>query len=270
LRFSESDASANDQMEEELAVMTRLIERSMERGLIDAGSDEPIMGVQLIFTGSRSVRAMYLDGFGALFMVKVNFPVYAPDTKEVHDAIQPQESEWERARRDLFARSIQDRSSRGQAAYDPTQVEALKTILFQSLTNACYIHGLKADEWVSLSVFGRPPVAQKKAAKQAAYEDLEAPAKRNSSTKVWPNVIGQITRVTSDYAPGAPAAPPQNQAFHLGTVLTIRVKKADADAYAKGKIDFDAFSKKAQTKAYFGNGYGVLSVNSWTKERIAK
>jgi hypothetical protein len=64
---------------------------------------------------------------------------------------------------------------------------------------------------------------------------------------------GVIIDSTSDAAPG--------------TVLTIRATKADVDAFAKGKLDFEAFRKKAEVHAYPGAGYGLTSLNSWVKER---
>src|SRR6185295_9421074 len=50
-----------------------------------------------------------------------------------------------------------------------------------------------------------------------------------------------------------------------GTVLTIRAKKADIDAAAKGSLDDDAFAKKVAVTTYSGNGYGLTSVNSWIR-----
>ena len=50
-----------------------------------------------------------------------------------------------------------------------------------------------------------------------------------------------------------------------GTVLTIRVKKSAIDAFAANKLDLDKFKEKAAFAAYNGNGYGMLSLNSWAK-----
>jgi len=50
-----------------------------------------------------------------------------------------------------------------------------------------------------------------------------------------------------------------------GTVLTIRVKKSDIDAYAANKLDLDKFKEKAAIAAYSGTGYGLTSINSWAK-----
>ena len=50
-----------------------------------------------------------------------------------------------------------------------------------------------------------------------------------------------------------------------GTVLTLRAKKSDVDAFATGKLDFDAFQRKVEQNSYAGSGYGITSINSWSK-----
>ena len=45
------------------------------------------------------------------------------------------------------------------------------------------------------------------------------------------------------------------------TMLTVRVKKADVDAYAKGKLNAEDFQKRARLAAYnTGSGGGVFGV----------
>jgi len=38
-----------------------------------------------------------------------------------------------------------------------------------------------------------------------------------------------------------------------GTVLAVRVKKSDTEAFAKGKMNFDQFQQKAVINAYLGS-----------------
>ena len=38
-----------------------------------------------------------------------------------------------------------------------------------------------------------------------------------------------------------------------GTIMTIRIKKSDADAYAKNRLDLDEFRKRAKITSYIGN-----------------
>jgi hypothetical protein len=140
-------------------------------------------------------------------------------------------------------------------------VEALKKVLMQSMKNTANIRELKPDEWVSFSVFGHPVALSK--------------VKKGSSEK------SSKRKVAAASAAGAPAQEPEplkqtgsrtyavsssSQVSADGTVMTLRAKRKDVEAFASGKLSADEFAKLVQTQSYFGNGYGVLSVNSWLKE----
>jgi hypothetical protein len=327
LRFSEADPSANAAMEEDLNVMTRLIEKAFERTVGDYAPDVK-MGIEMLFSSaSRSVRALYVEGFGACWMIKVNFPVFAAATPEAKPARPTTDSEWDRTKRELYGGRAEDKLL-GQPAtkFEPEQVEALTKVLLQGLKNATHIRKLKADEYLAISVFGQPQFAgrtrgrmagevmgdaattdarvhdQMKAAqaqldalhqnlsakelavktqqqKREQFKDKQLSAELQETVRhemeqvrrkqedikreveqVQRNLeqtrrstSGVIIDSTSDAAPG--------------TVLTIRATKADVDAFAKGKLDFEAFRKKAEVHAYPGAGYGLTSLNSWVKER---
>src|SRR5258706_9413271 len=130
MRFSGGHDDANPTMEEDLNIMTRLIENTLERGLGDDSPDVK-MGIRMYYSdGGRSVRPLYLEGFGALFMIKVGFPVFAPPVAEAKTQPPATDSEWEKAKHDLSTGP----ESRGPGAdfvfsggtkYDPAQVDAL-------------------------------------------------------------------------------------------------------------------------------------------------
>jgi len=64
------------------------------------------------------------------------------------------------------------------------------------------------------------------------------------------------------YGPPAAGAG-ENPSEMRGTVLTLRARKSDVDAIAKGQIDYARFNEKITSTAYRGSGYGVVSINSW-------
>jgi hypothetical protein len=55
-----------------------------------------------------------------------------------------------------------------------------------------------------------------------------------------------------------------------GTVLTLRARKADIDAFAGGKLDAEGFKAKVTTTAYAGSGTGTTSINSWIQESTGR
>jgi hypothetical protein len=242
--FGGKDAAAMETMEQDLAIMNRVFDRALERGL---GEDAPTtkLGVQLLYTGgSRSVRALYLEGFGALFMIKVNFPLTGAVLPEEKMPEKSADSEWERARRELLGREEFDEMSNRRsstAIFDQDQVERLKEVIMQALKDASHMRGLKPDEFVSISVFGPGSFAGKA---------------RTSGGGSAAGLAGQLQNRF---------AYPYQSSAGSGTVMTLRVKKADIDAFAEGKLSPGAFKGKVTTHSYAGSGHDITSVNSWTQ-----
>jgi hypothetical protein len=274
LKFSEVDEGANDTMEEGLAIMTKLIEEDLKKG-VGEGAVDKALGLDLVYTGSRSVRAMYMEGFGVLFMIKVNFPVYSPEkTKETKEAPPSGLSEWERAKRELYGQTSDRWAESGtvssRSKYNPTQVETLKKLLMHTMTNTANIKGMHADEWVSFSVFGHPVAMSKtkktaeKTSKKRTGSAVTALPAAGAGDETEPLPGGGLGSVKVNYS-SSPVQVSQN-----GTVMTLRAKRSDIEAFAKGQLGMDDFAKVVQTQSYFGNGYGVLSVNSWLKDSQAR
>jgi hypothetical protein len=258
LKFASEDEVSNNVMEEDLAIMTKIVENDLKKG-VGEGGVEYKMDIPMIYTGSRSVRAMYMEGFGVLFMIKVNFPVYAPDSFEAKETPrQPELSEWETARRQLYALPTKDSSSASsRSKYKQAQVDTLKKLLIQTMRNATNIHNLQPEEWLSFSVFGHPVVVSKP--NKLSGEKLRKLTKRAVTDE------GEVT-VQEAYQAANYQSSGQTQVSQNGTVLTLRAKRGDIEAFAAGKLGLDEFTKLVQTQSYFGNGYGVLSLNSWMME----
>jgi hypothetical protein len=262
-QFTSAEQSALAAMEEDLPVMTRLLEKSLEQSL---GENSPAykMGIPMLVTSSgRSVRAMYLEGFGAMFMIKVSFPVLGlPAEKEKKPEQPTEDSEWERTRKELLGidepRGAAGLMSGAAVEFDPALVEALKKEILEALKNASNIRGLKSEEFVCVTVFGGPQALLAKQSSASALSPKKATTPARTVTrdeKAKPGVPGRAGYAVT-YSSG-----PASQ----GTVLTVRVKKSDVDAFANGKLDFKAFEKRTTFNTYLGSGYDVTSVNSWSR-----
>ena len=119
-----------------------------------------------------------------------------------------------------------------QQEYDKDKVEDLKESLLDALKNATNIRNVKTDESITVCVFGGVSAAPGKA---------RLLAKRAPGS---PHADAIIVSETDD----GPAA--------RGTIMTIRVKKSDADAFAKGKLNLEDFRKKASITTYAGDTGG--------------
>lgn len=225
--------------------MARVLSRTLERA--EAEKVDYKMNVPMLLTGSgRSVRPMYLEGTGPLFMIKVSFPLIptpkpeAKSTKKAND-----DSEWDAAQRDLFDDAevtYEEASSRN--GYKEEQVELLKKELIGALKNAANIRGLRPDEFVNIAVFGQSSGARVK-------------------TVTLPGGAGGLTVTAGAYSSDLANA-------GKGSVLTLRAKKGDIDAFAAGKLDAAAFKDKVAVTAYAGSGVGITSINSWIEEKPSR
>ncbi len=259
IRFGPTDSTAVGTMEEDLAVMTYIIDRAMDR----AGEDVPAqsMNIPLIYTsGGRSVRSMYLEGFGPLFMIKVNFPVHAPAEPKPEPA-EKTSSEWEEAKQNLYgAQEVQWMTTSG-VPYEAERVDLLKKHLLQALKNASNIRGVEPDEHITIAVFGSP--APSAVARGAGGGGMGAGFSAGVGDATLANTVEPFQQLP--YGTRSGKTLKLERTALKGTVLTLRVKKSDVDAAAKGTLDPEAFAKTATVNTYAGNGYGLTSVNSWLR-----
>jgi hypothetical protein len=248
IQFGSKKPEAIAAMEDDLAVMTHIIDGALDR----MGDDVPDekMGIKLYYaSGGKSVRALYLENFGPLFMVKVNFPVHAPAATEAKPAEEPDDTEWNRARRNVlgFPEDSRWTGGSGGVPYEAQRVEALKKQLVAALKNASNMKGVKPEEYVTVTVFGSP----------AAMDGVVIREQKGSSSR-------QATASRLEVVEGNKVTQIESaRASSHGTVLTLRLKKADIDA--AGKDGGDALAKKAIVNTYAGNGHGLSSVNTWIK-----
>ena len=213
IQFSPGASNSLEQKVEDLAVMSRLLDKALDGGL---GEEEtPVkMGVRMLLTGSsRSVRAMYVEGLGPLFMIKVDFPLAPPAAGE-RKLPPTARSEWDKARAEVkgIEPAAEDAWALGgssRAEYNQELVEALTQTLLAALKQAAHIRESKSDEFIAVSVFG--------------------PATRAG----------------------------------LGTALTLRAKKSDVDAFAKGDLDFAGFRRLTSLNTQAGAGCDLTGANSW-------
>jgi hypothetical protein len=243
IRFSPAEDRTLDGLTEDLNIMAHLLEKSLERGF---NQDAPAvkMGIPMILSlGSPSVRAMYLEGFGTLFIIKVNFPLVGADSAEEKKIEQVVDSEWDDAKREVLGEKKQTWESSevsSAADYDPGQIEGLKAGLLQALKNASHIRYVKPEDFVSVTVFGTPTLIQKNR------------SPKNYTSKSSGGSKGVEVKLLD---PGA----------RRGTVMTIRVKKSDVDAFARQKLTLEEFQKRTTINCYMASGYATASLNTWSQ-----
>ena len=223
------------EMDEDLNVMARVLEKSVAATRNEANSRRA-MGIELqsLVSSSGGPRNLYLDGYGALFFLRVNFPLLAPPTKEddeSHATNEPTSSAWEEARADLYGDRRSEPFARGARRgeeYDENKVENLKESLIEALKHAAHIRHLKAEEAITLVVAG-------------------ASAGGQGGKRVMVGLDGGDGRKRDvfKYVEGG-----RISAERGGSTLLVRVRKSDADAFANDKLTNEEFRKKATMLVY--------------------
>jgi hypothetical protein len=200
--------------EEDLNVMSHILDKAA------ASRDERnarAVGITFhpLFGSSPALRNLYVEGYGAIFFLNVNYSLTPPPPKVDDSETKPErDSEWEKARRELSnppgrhaAGLVGETESRPAPEYDADKVESLQKNLAQALKNAAHIRALKPDETVTIVVTGR---AASQAMKLATVKSNSKAASAGSARDK----------------------------------LILRAKRSDIEAFQNEKLAPDDFRKK--------------------------
>jgi len=202
----------------------------------------------------RATETIYLEGFGAIFLMGVDFPLVAPpEVVEEEKTEEPVDSVWTETKQEIYMPDVAKKSRERLAAeeYDAEKVERLKGTLTNALKHASNIRALKPQDWVILTVTGTGQPAGVTIKSITTTGEIVA--------------YDEDKRVTKIYK--GPAPFPDDLGFPMPTVLTLCAKKSDIDSFSKGELDFDKFRQRTKIFTSYANlERGGLSVEPWVTE----
>jgi len=231
VQVSDPDPVAMAELEEDLSVMALILRKATGGSLGD--EKRMALGIEVdssVFGSSSGARNLYVEGHGAMFLLAVPFPLIAPPEKSTQTKVKVKpDSDWAEAREELMKsersrleiqleRIWSGSGKPGAADYDAAKVEELTLDMLRALKNATHIRGLKPEEFVTVVIQGEESVRGEKWA--------------------TPGKNGKSSSNKGDSRRGE-------------TVMTIRVKRADIEAFDSGKLDLPAFRKKTAIQTYF-------------------
>jgi len=229
IQSTDRDPAALTNAEEDLSVMALILRKAT--GATQTEERQVVMGIE-VFGSSSGARNIYLEGYGALFLLGVRYPLIAPSDviKETQDK-DGATNEWVNARDELLNNGpavryqlaldqVYTRQLRQTAEqYDAGKVEDLKTALLQALKNAYHIRILKPTDFVTIAVQG-----------------------------------GEIARTEKPEKPGKVNVRNRTETRPAETVMTLRVRASDAIAFGKGELDIAALRERTVINTYFRRG----------------
>jgi hypothetical protein len=222
---------------------------------------------------NRQTEATYLQGYGVLFSMEVNFAFSPPPKQQKQQAEQTDEqvdSTWEKAKQQVFSpgdpRGAEDTDSAEE--YNSQMVEELKRDLITTLKHAANIRGVQPDEWVILTVigggrqggggfggggfmmggmggmYGGSTYGGTSSGGMGGFGGYGGGMAGGSGGMMGRGMSGGMGGFGGGI--GGPGGAGVSQA----TVLTIRAKKSDIDAFAKDEKIFEQFRRKVQIFTY--------------------
>lgn len=214
---------------EDMTVMSRIIDSQL-------GKEEPghTWFTGNIFGHSSMAETMYLQGYGALFLKKVDFPLSPGPTMQEEEEKETTEEGvdpvWDEMRKEIYEpqEERKRREERPEEKYDAEKVENLKTNVIKALKHAANIRNLKSDGSVILTITG--------SGDSSAITNITIPGTGYGFAQQ------KGTRSISVVTPALPGS----SGFSSPTVLIIRAKKSDIDSFAKGDLDLDKFQQRVQ------------------------
>lgn len=238
----EASESKLAELREDLAVFSRILGKAAgdERR---RGQDMALGIVVSTFPTLRRPEALYLEGYGAVLLLSVPFPLAAPAAeKDAPASDKPADSLWERTRQELFGggpggptppgadpfrgefweRILPDAKG---APYDARRVEKLQRDLVEALQHGTHLRHVRPEEYLVVVVTG---------ASAAPRHEVRV------ERRLGRGGTAETRREQVIAGTGVPGA----------ETLVLRVKKAEADALAAGKISFEEFRQRVSVRLY--------------------
>jgi hypothetical protein len=229
IRSTDTSPAQQANLEEDLAVMSHILAKAVDENVDGAPRGANVLGIDVSLAPSvGSLRGLYLEGYGALFLLNVDFPLLPPAVINAHRGKAEADSPWETARRELYGTPLEGMSATVlYKAYDEEKVNKLKTSLLDSIKNASNIRGLKDNETITVCLVGGAGREQ-----------------------IWFKTTPKASGGGGGASGGSSGSMETRNGPARQSVLTLRVKKEDVDAFAKGKLSRDEFQKRAQMSTY--------------------
>ncbi len=233
---------------EDLKIMSHILNSRVAAG---SGAVDNAFMPDFFEDNRPALEAIYFEGYGALFTMKVGFPLSAAleqpeDITEKGDGTA--DRTWQQARREvLFPHQSRRVRRQGGPVYSERLIEDLKGNLVRALSHAANIKTLDANEVVAVTVRGA----------DIPHEEVYGGGYGGGGYGVYGSSRGS----GGGFGGGGYGTSGGSGGFGLeqpGSVpgprpvstLTLRARKSDVDAFADGDIDLEQFEKVVQIITY--------------------
>jgi len=233
-----------------MSVMSHILLRGLERStlsLLNLRSGFADFGE--FFRQDQDMEAIFVEDYGALFLITVDFPLSA--SVENGSRTAPPNSQvdttWEEVRQEITSPGTQrrpDSLSRGPA-YDAERIEQVKTELVKNLKYASNIRHLPPESWITVRL------SNGSGSSGFAGQMMTGSTFAGGGGGFGVGGMASAGAGFSGSMAGFGYGDAQGAPNPLGaTTLCVRVRKSDAQAFAEGTLDIKTFQEKVQVMTY--------------------
>jgi hypothetical protein len=244
--ISDQWRSETRELNEDLTVMSRILEKAMEKEGA-AENEERALGIVVSGVKNRQPSAIYLQGYGAVFVFDAPFPLSGPEKAAPAPEKSTADSTWEQTRKELFDQDRRaggfmsgDLMGPGQAGpdsesdmeYDPARVEALKQSLISALKSGANIRHMGPRDLITVVV------------RSGLEESGIATAGSGYGAVLQQRygLVGPHVRLANIIHRAGPGGPAQQ--------LVIQASRTDIVDLASNKINADEFARRVDVAVY--------------------
>jgi len=232
---------------------------------------------------NRATEATYIQGYGVLFLMEVNFAFSPPSKSQEKETKKTEDVDpiWQWARQQIFSpKGFGGGEFVSEERYSAEKIDQLKTELIETLKHAANIRNLSPDEWIIVTVIGQgwqPGELYEDYYRSAAPRSRTSRDRRSSGGEAEVGAygggmvggMGGMMGGMGGYGGGMGGYGGGMGGFGGGmmggmggmagygemsvpstTVLTIRAKKSVVDEFARNELDFEQFQQTVEIFTY--------------------
>ena len=227
---------------EDLTVMARIFNRALQQANLGGQDGNPFsysFAMSFPGTGTQMAPNLYLEGYGALFTLSVDFllsPAAEDDETAPEEEATDTDPVWQEMRQGLFepqqaGRQVDPMDNQIQE-YSSQKVETLKAALIGALKHAANIRALKPEEAVVVTVMGPTVPGQLHSIKSIPGTDEFEIVDDRGPGRINKDRLAEQVQLTAP------------------TVLMVRAKAADISAFAQGQLNLEQFRQRVNLVTY--------------------
>jgi len=205
-----------DKLEQDINIMCHLLHKQLKPTYLGGSGQmyEDLFDVSTYFgLQTRDTQGIYIEGYGVLFLMTVNFPLVLPPEEKVKptQAQQDIQSVWEQAKEEMNQMQTPRRAIKPEQ-YDLYKSQYLQLKLIEVLKYATNMNRLRPEDWIIIKVTGSyPPKGLARAMTiRASKTDIDAYSQGTLNFEQFHQKVGVLTHLT-----GKPAWDPQKMLYSL-------------------------------------------------------